>query len=274
MRTTIATILFLGALGVIAASGKITGLDGVPVTEDPASPREDSGPSTRPAPTATTTTPDSGGPTCIPQGQSGCSDSEQCCKPTTPVPGSSVTCNTGSASCTTCKGANALCGDTELCCSGRPCNPTTGTCPNECRVSGVACENDGQCCDPTDASAKFECRADKKCTKCAPAGAACSGGSECCGTLKCKSDKKCGSCLAANATGCTNNDDCCTGVCSTDVDNPTVTRCVEKCWPQWSLSNVATPCKNAQLGFESRPCCAPFKCNFDIPQSEAIGCGN
>jgi hypothetical protein len=24
---------------------------------------------------------------------------------------------------------------------------------------------------------------------------------------------------------------------------------------------------------EQRPCCAPFKCNFDIPSSEAIGCG-
>jgi len=210
-------------------------------------------------------------PVCLAQGASGCTEALDCC--TDDSQNVTVTC-LPSRICALCKRANALCGSDDLCCSGRPCNTQTNTCPNECRSSGVACDNDGQCCDVTDPSAKFECRADKKCAKCLPTPSTCSTTAECCRGLKCSAAKKCALCIPQGATACSTNDDCCDGlVCATDVDAPLTTRCVPKCWPQWSSINVNTPCKNAPVFSETRPCCAPFKCNFLIPSSSSLGCG-
>jgi hypothetical protein len=153
------------------------------------------------------------------------------------------------------------------------CNTATFKCPNECGTQGATCDNDGQCCDLKDASARLECRGNNKCTKCMPSGGACGASTDCCRGLSCKAGK-CGACIPLNATGCGSNADCCAGsVCATDTDNANITRCVAQCASQWSISNVDAVCKNAESGFQVRPCCAPLKCNFDIPASEAFGCG-
>jgi hypothetical protein len=221
------------------------------------------------------TPPDDGQlePSCIAQGAAGCTQSSDCCLGSSPdlVP----YCIPSSLVCGTCKGPNAFCGDTDTCCAGGSCNKATGKCPNQCRSGGAPCDNDGQCCDVTDPSAKFECRADKKCAKCLSKDSICATAAECCRGLACNAVKKCAVCISQNATGCSTNDDCCDGlVCATDVDSPATTRCVPKCWPQWSIGNSNTTCKNGNpLLSEQRPCCAPFKCNFPIPSSTSLGCG-
>jgi hypothetical protein len=277
MRTSIGTILFFGAAGAIAACGKISGLDDVERIEDSTTTTEDGGPSARPDATPTSTPPDSGPakPSCTPLGTA-CTTSGECCKTDPSIPaGGAAVCGRTSATCTTCKAANAFCAADDICCSGGACNTATGKCPNDCVGTGVACDNDGQCCDVTNPNAKFECRADKKCAKCEPAASTCVNTVDCCTGLKCKGNKRCGQCIVQNGTGCTNNDDCCDGfVCSTDVDTPATTRCVAKCWPQWTIGNPNIPCKNGTpVISENHPCCAPFKCNFAIPSSSATGCG-
>jgi hypothetical protein len=206
-----------------------------------ASPQKDAGPD---AARSTTTSSPPDDPTrsaCIALGASTCKASTDCC----PVDqaGSAVECG------------------------------TTGVCRICKELGGAACDTDGQCCAATDPSANVECRSNKKCTKCQPFGSACGASTDCCSGLSCKAGK-CGACLARNETGCGSNADCCAGsVCATDPDNPNITRCVAECASQWSISNVDAVCKNAESGFQVRPCCAPLKCNFDIPASEAFGCG-
>ena len=210
-------------------------------------------------------------PSCIALGAGDCAQSSDCCLGSSS--GSVPYCLPSSRICGTCKAPNAFCGSGDVCCSGAPCNTATATCPDECRGAGATCDNAGQCCDKAEPSATFECRADKKCARCFPVGANCGTAADCCYGLTCSAGK-CAACLPRSATGCIKDSDCCAGsVCATDPVNPAVTRCVDKCWPQWSLANVNTPCKGSTFPGDLRPCCAPFKCNFPIPSSASLGCG-
>ena len=271
MRTTIGTLLFFCALGSIAACGKISGLDDVPIFEDgPLSQGQDAGTDSAKLDSAPVTVPDSSPkpPACLVQGATGCASNGDCCTVEV-APGSAVAC-TPAKTCATCKLEGQTCGNSDLCCGGQACNLQTFKCPGACKVEGEACSQDGECCG----GAQAECNGGK-CRPCRPSKGTCKDTAECCGVgVKCGGTSKvCGACKAKGETGCTSNDDCCGNlVCATNTETPSATSCVEQCSGRWTFSNLAEPCKNAEAGFTNRPCCAPMKCTVDIPATEAVGC--
>lgn len=269
MRTTFAIILTLSALGSVVACGKISGLDDIQRVDDGPSTLGDASTSGRtdtgPGPEREETGPKP--PACLVQGSQGCATNSDCCTVEV-APGSAVAC-TPAKTCSTCRVEGATCGNSDLCCGGQACNLSTFKCPGACKVAGETCTGNGECCGGD----KAECRTGK-CASCQPLKGACTNTSDCCGVgVKCGATSKiCGLCGAKGEPGCTSNDDCCGNlVCATNTDGPG-TSCVEQCSGRWTISNVGEPCKNAEAGFVNRPCCAPMRCTFDIPATEAIGC--